>query len=59
MGRVARAVTSGSPRNYLLPRQPLKVLIVEDDRSERFYPDAMIMDLYLLGMSGLELLHGC
>ena len=72
--------------NYLLPRQPLKVLIVEDDLSlaevfsdfirdeghetlvaesaeagielvERFYPDAMIVDLYLPGMSGLELIR--
>ena len=72
--------------NYLLPRQPLKVLIVEDDSSlaevlsdfirdeghetlvaesaeagleliERFYPDAMIVDLYLPGMSGLELIR--
>lgn len=72
--------------NYLLPRQPLKVLIVEDDSSlaevfsdfirdeghetlvaesaeagleliERFYPDAMIVDLCLPGMSGLELIR--
>ena len=72
--------------NYLLPRQPLKVLIVEDDSSlaelfsdfirdeghetliaasaeagvellERFYPDAMIVDLHLPGMSGLELIR--
>jgi CheY-like chemotaxis protein len=72
--------------NYLLPRQPLKVLIVEDDPSlaevfsdfvrdeghetlvaasaeagleliDRFYPDALIVDLYLPGMSGLELIR--
>ena len=72
--------------NYLLPRQPLKVLIVEDDLTlaelfsdfirdeghetllaesaeagialvERFYPDAMIVDLGLPGMSGLELIR--
>lgn len=72
--------------NYLLPRQPLKVLVVEDDQSvaevfsdfirdeghealvaesaeaglqlmERFYPDAMVVDLCLPGMSGVELLR--
>lgn len=72
--------------NYLLPRQPLKVLLVEDDRSvsnvfrdfieeeghqalpaqsaetalelfEHFYPDAMIVDLYLPGRSGVEFLR--
>lgn len=70
----------------LLPRQPLKVLVVEDEgrvaevfsdfiRShghqpivaesaeaglelvDRFYPDAMILDVYLPGMSGLQLLR--
>jgi len=72
--------------NSLLPRQPLKVLIVEDERPvaevfsdflrsqgheallaesaeaglemlDRFNPDAMIVDLYLPGMSGVELLR--
>lgn len=72
--------------NDLLPRQPLKVLIVEDDASvsgvfaefirdqghdallaesaeagleliERFYPDAMLLDLSLPGMSGAGLLQ--
>ncbi len=72
--------------NSLLPRQPLKVLIVEDERPvaevfsdflksqgheallaesaeaglellDRFHPDAMILDLYLPGMSGVELLR--
>lgn len=72
--------------NSLLPRQPLKVLIVEDERPvadvfsdfireqghktllaesaeaglellDRFHPDAMIVDLYLPGMSGLQLLQ--
>ena len=72
--------------NSLLPRQPLKVLIVEDDRPvaevfsdflrsqghetllaesaeagleilDRFHPDAMILDLYLPGMSGVEFLR--
>ena len=72
--------------NSLLPRQPLKVLIVEDERPvaevfsdflqsqghqtlvaetaeagleilDRFHPDAMILDLYLPGMSDLELLR--
>ncbi|MBI2153178.1 MAG: response regulator [Candidatus Rokubacteria bacterium] len=71
--------------NSLLPRQPLKVLIVEDERPvaevfsdflqsqghqtllaesaeagleilDRFHPDALILDLYLPGMSGVELL---
>lgn len=72
--------------NSLLPRQPLKVLVVEDEQRvaevfsdfirsqgheplvaqsaeagleivERFYPDAMILDVYLPGMSGVELLR--
>ena len=72
--------------NSLVPRQPLKVLIVEDERPvaevfsdflqsqghqtliaetaeagleslDRFHPDAMIVDLYLPGMSGVELLQ--
>lgn len=71
--------------NSLLPRQPLKVLIVEDERPvgevysdfvreqgheplladtaeagleilERSHPDALILDLYLPGMSGVQLL---
>lgn len=71
---------------YLLPRQPLKLVLIEDDRSmanvvgelfrsegheifvaenaesglwliERVYPDAIIVDLYLPGMSGLQLLR--
>lgn len=72
--------------NSLLPRQPLKVLVVEDEQPvaevfsdfirerghqpllagsaeaglellERFHPDAMILDLYLPGMSGVKLLQ--
>ena len=72
--------------NSLLPRQPLNVLIVEDERPvaevfsdflqsqghqtvvaetaeagleilDRFQPDAMIVDLYLPGMNGVELLR--
>lgn len=72
--------------SYLLPRQPLKVVIIEDDRSvanvlselfrseghetfvaesaetgldiiERVYPDAILVDLYLPSMSGLQLLR--
>ncbi|GEM_PF-991314 len=70
----------------LLPRQPLRVLVVEDERRvaevfsdfirsqgheplvaesaetglemvDRFYPDAMILDIYLPGMSGVQLLR--
>ena len=70
----------------LLPRQRLKVLVVENERLvadvfsdfirsqghepivaesaeaglemvDRFYPDAMILDVYLPGMSGIELLQ--
>lgn len=77
--RITRVVHS------LLPRQPLKVLVVEDERRvaevfsdfirsqghqplvaesaeaglelvDRFYPDAMILDVYLPGMSGVQLL---
>jgi CheY-like chemotaxis protein len=72
--------------NSLLPRQPLKVLVIEDERRvaevfsdfirsqghypivaesaeaglelvNRFYPDAMILDVYLPGMSGVQLLQ--
>lgn len=72
--------------NSLMPRQPLKVLVVEDEKPvaevfsdflrsqghealvaesaeaglemlDRFHPDAMIVDLYLPGMSGVELLR--
>ena len=70
----------------LSPRQPLKVLVVEDERRvaevfcdfirsqgheailadsaeaglelvDRVYPDAMILDVYLPGMSGVQLLQ--
>lgn len=72
--------------NSLMPRQPLKVLVVEDERRvaetfsdfirsqghepivaesaeaglelvDRVYPDAMILDIYLPGMSGVQLLQ--